>query len=260
MSKIIAQGAEAKIILSNGFIIKDRISKKYRLKALDEKIIKQRTKSETKLLLKASEIINSPRPFFTPNFNKIKMPFIYGKRLSTNLDSFTLKKQEEICKIIGMDIGKLHDAGIIHGDLTTSNMILVENSDKGLNKIDKKVKNKGTLIINHKSDERSEPISEREASNFAKQNCKTHNEQGCELGNKFSIFFIDFGLGYISHKTEDKAVDLHLLKQALEAKHFKNWQILWKQVENGYKNSKESSNIIERLKAVEKRGRYKDKY
>ena len=74
------------------------------------------------------------------------------------------------------------------------------------------------------------------------------------------IKLIDFGLSFVSDKIEDKAVDLHLLKQALEAKHFKNWQILWKQVENSYKNSKESGNIIERLKAVEKRGRYKDKY
>ena len=42
-------------------------------------------------------------------------------------------------------------------------------------------------------------------------------------GNKdnFKVFIIDFGLGFISPKIEDKAVDLHLIKQALEAKHFK---------------------------------------
>ena len=46
------------------------------------------------------------------------------------------------------------------------------------------------------------------------------------------IYFIDFGLGYISNKTEDKAVDLHLLKHALEAKHFKNCEILIKEIFN----------------------------
>mgnify|MGYP001616720774 CR=1 FL=1 len=253
MSKIIAQGAEAKIVLSNNFIIKDRIPKAYRLDILDKRIRKSRTRSETKLLEKASQIINSPKPSFQQSAKettKIKMPFVDGKRLSTNLDSFTLKKQEEICKIIGTDVGKLHDAGIIHGDLTTSNMILVEKSNNKLNRIinvkdNNSLKNK-LLTINNKS------VSEA-----------TQVERG-GLGvggeSKVSVFLIDFGLGYISHKTEDKAVDLHLLKQALEAKHFKKWQILWKQVEIGYKSSKESDKTIKRLEAVEKRGRYKDKY
>ena len=72
------------------------------------------------------------------------------------------------------------------------------------------------------------------------------------------VFFIDFGLGYISRKIEDKAVDLHLLKQALEAKHFKNWEILLKEVFKEYKkNYSEAKKIFERVKAVEKRGRYR---
>ena len=61
MSKILAQGAEAKIILFNNFIIKDRIPKLYRLKILDDKIRKLRTRSEAKLLEKASKIINIPK-------------------------------------------------------------------------------------------------------------------------------------------------------------------------------------------------------
>ena len=69
---------------------------------------------------------------------------------------------------------------------------------------------------------------------------------------------IDFGLGFISHKFEDKAVDLHLLKQALEAKHFKYWKELVKEVFKSYEKSKNSRIVLERLKAVEKRGRYKN--
>jgi len=78
--------------------------------------------------------------------------------------------------------------------------------------------------------------------------------------SKFSIFFIDFGLGFISHKFEDKAVDLHLLRQALEAKHFRNWETLFKEILKGYSKSKDSKIVLERMKAVEKRGRYKEKY
>ena len=43
MNKTISQGAEAKIILSNDLIIKNRIPKSYRIKELDDKIRKHRT-------------------------------------------------------------------------------------------------------------------------------------------------------------------------------------------------------------------------
>lgn len=73
---------------------------------------------------------------------------------------------------------------------------------------------------------------------------------------KSKVFLIDFGLSYISTKTEDKAVDLHLIKQALEAKHFQNHEDLFTAFLKGYV-WKESPSIIERLAVVEKRGRYK---
>ena len=201
--KIIQQGAEAIILLDEKGITKRRRRKSYRISEIDDKIRKQRTRSEAKLLNKASKFI--PVPDITKVNEKAKeiiMDFIDGKKLSDYLDNFPLKKQKEICKSIGESVAKLHDSDIIHGDLTTSNMIL--KNDK--------------------------------------------------------IYFIDFGLGFISHKFEDKAVDLHLLRQALEAKHFKNWEVLFEEVLKGYSKSKDSKIVLERLKAVEKRGRYKEKY
>jgi TP53 regulating kinase-like protein len=74
--------------------------------------------------------------------------------------------------------------------------------------------------------------------------------------SKSKVFLIDFGLSYISTKTEDKAVDLHLIKQALEAKHFQNHEDLFKAFLKGYK-WEDSIAITKRLVIVEKRGRYK---
>ncbi len=199
---VLSQGAEAIIRLEDNEIIKDRISKSYRIKELDDKIRKNRTKSEKKLLEKASKIINAPNPLPIKDWNIIKMPFIKGEKLSEHLDSFPLEKQKEICKNIGNDLAKLHNTDIIHGDLTTSNMILVKEENK--------------------------------------------------------IYFVDFGLGCISNKIENKAVDLHLLKRALEARHFKNWEMLFHEITKGYQDYKESKKVLERLKAVEKRGRYKE--
>jgi TP53 regulating kinase and related kinases len=206
-TKLIQQGAEAKILLNEkeGIITKDRISKAYRIKELDDKIRKQRTKSETKLLEKASKIINSPTPLSKTNIYQIPMHYINGKKLSESLNDFPLEKQKQIMHLIGENIAKLHKEDIIHGDLTTSNMILVEE-------------------------------------------------------DKLQLFFIDFGLGFISKKTEDKAVDLHLLKQALEAKHFQNWQALFKEFEKAYETelgSTEAKKVFERIISVERRGRYR---
>ena len=201
--KIIQQGAEALILLDKKGITKRRTRKSYRIPEIDEKIRKLRTRSETKLLEKASKIIPVPSVKISNEVSKeIIMDFIDGKKLSDYLDSFPLKKQKEICNQIGENISKLHNQDIIHGDLTTSNMILKEDK----------------------------------------------------------VYFIDFGLGFNSHKFEDKAVDLHLLRQALEAKHFKNWKALFAGVLKGYSNSKDYKAVLERLKKVEKRGRYKEKY
>ena len=53
------------------------------------------------------------------------------------------KNFEKVCVNIGRNIGKLHDAGIIHGDLTTSNMILKDEKvyliDFGLGQFSKRV-------------------------------------------------------------------------------------------------------------------------
>jgi len=221
--KLIQQGAEAKILFDekNNLIIKDRISKSYRHPNLDVQIRKRRTKSETKLLEKASKIIKCPVPTHTANIYQILIPFIKGKKLSEHLNNFALEKQKEICREIGGSIAKLHKKEIIHGDLTTSNMILVEAQQR-------------------------HPLGKAQ-------------QESSQMG-KDKIYFIDFGLGYISSKTEDKAIDLHLLKHALEAKHFKNCEILTKEALNSYEKilgKTESEKIFKRMIAIEKRGRYR---
>ncbi len=207
--KLISQGAEAKIILNKSLnlITKKRTSKSYRIPELDYAIRKRRTKAETKLLEKASKIINVPIPKMphkknSRDFDKINLSYIKGKILSEHLNEFSLEKQKEVCRKIGKSIALLHKNDIIHGDLTTSNMIL------------------------------------------------SHEK----------VFFIDFGLGYISRKVEDKAVDLHLLKQALQAKHFKNHKILEQEVLKQYERTltySQAKKIFQRIREIEKRGRYR---
>src|SRR3989339_260175 len=79
--KILAQGAEAKIVLNEDTIIKKRIKKSYRIPQLDEKIRKLRTRSETKLLEKASKVINAPKIIKSnENTKEIEMEFNYKNK------------------------------------------------------------------------------------------------------------------------------------------------------------------------------------
>jgi|SRR3989344_4026334 len=198
--KLLKQGAEAKIFLDGNSIIKERISKSYRIKDIDKKLRLYRTRSEAKILDKCSSIINVPSLFNVDEIGmKIKMEFINGKLLRDLLNDLNEEEKKEIFFYIGNEIAVLHDNNIIHQDLTTSNMVL-----------------------------------------FNKK-----------------VYFIDFGLSFISDRVEDKAVDLHLLKQALNAKHYLYAEECFDNVLEGYRKSKNYSKIIERLDKVERRGRYK---
>jgi len=223
--EILSQGAEAVIERRGNEIIKKRIEKSYRIKEIDERIRKLRTRSEAKILEKASKVIPVPKVLkIDENKKEIIMETIEGKRLSDSLGSFSLQKQKAVCEKIGENIAKIHNESIIHGDLTPSNMILVEDDNE-------KTPNKYARLDNREREKR---------------------------GDIFQIFFIDFGLGFISAKIEDKAVDLHLLREAIEANFSKNWEILFDSVIKGYsKICKDSKIVLERFKAVEKRGRYK---
>ena len=201
MRKIIAHGAEALLIKHKNILTKKRIKKNYRQYELDVKLRKGRTRHESKILEKVSKIINVPSVRKVSS-TEIEMDFIRGKLLSDLLDSLQLSKALKICKQLGCEIAALHNSNIIHGDLTTSNMIFSRNK----------------------------------------------------------VYFIDFGLGFHSNKIEDKAVDLHLLRQAFQARHFKRFKSYYNAILGAYKkSSKQAKEILSRLEKVEQRGRYKRK-
>jgi len=74
------------------------------------------------------------------------------------------------------------------------------------------------------------------------------------------VYFIDFGLGFESNRLEDKATDLRLIKQAFEAKHSKKSKLYFSSLLKGYYKSKNAKIVLNQLKKVESRGRYKTQY
>jgi len=56
------------------------------------------------------------------------MEYVEGKQVKQVLNDLPQEERINLCRYIGRLIGKLHGNGIIHGDLTTSNMILTPQS------------------------------------------------------------------------------------------------------------------------------------
>lgn len=71
------------------------------------------------------------------------------------------------------------------------------------------------------------------------------------------VYIIDFGLSFRSQRNEDKAVDIHLLKQVLNSSHPEIAENAWENFVEGYSQYERSDEVLEQLKDVEKRGRYK---
>lgn len=132
-SSSIKKGAEASLFVEEWqgrkVIMKRRLPKKYRHQELDQKIRVYRTIHESQLLHSAKEVgVATPTIFMVDlmNFNII-MEFVEGKLIKQLLADLSSEERQSISKHIGQLIGRLHIGGIVHGDLTTSNMILTPN-------------------------------------------------------------------------------------------------------------------------------------
>src|SRR4030042_210848 len=128
--KLLKKGAEASLFLASWHgrrvIVKARFPKKYRPAELDEKIRSYRTAHEPQLMHEAKKAgVPTPTIFLVDMKDAaITMEFVEGKQVKQVLANVSKKKRQELCTIIGVLIGKMHKHGVIHGDLTTSNMIL----------------------------------------------------------------------------------------------------------------------------------------
>ena len=149
--EMIKQGAEAKLYKGTyeqkDVIVKERFKKSYRHPDLDKALTSKRIKIETKMLVKASTIgVQVPAVHKTfLSHGIIMMQYIDEsitcREFFVNIQRALLSSEEEANKsaqealdetsrLIGEAIGKLHRNQIIHGDLTTSNMLIKKSETR----------------------------------------------------------------------------------------------------------------------------------
>ncbi|HLD76039.1 MAG TPA: KEOPS complex kinase/ATPase Bud32 [Candidatus Norongarragalinales archaeon] len=117
------QGAEATVSIEDFRVVKTRVPKAYRLPELDGRIRKLRTRREAKTLQRLRGIIRVPQVFSATD-DTLELEKIEGVCLK---DALNLSS----CEKAGQAVGTMHAHGVVHGDLTTSN-VLVENDSVAL--------------------------------------------------------------------------------------------------------------------------------
>ncbi len=151
--ELLRQGAEAKLFRARfegkKALLKKRVPKAYRNKELDDRLRSTRTTGEATLLRKARSLgVNTPQVYSVDKAGKeILMEFVEGKRLKDVLTG----KNLGLCKQVGEAIALMHENGLIHGDLTTSNVMVKGKElffiDFGLGKQSKKLEDKAVDLL-----------------------------------------------------------------------------------------------------------------
>lgn len=127
--ELISRGAEAYLYKSSLFdipvIIKYRIPKAYRDPVLDKRIRSQRTILEAKII-GTLRLKGLPVPavlFVDPDRALLVLEYIDGVLLK-HVIGHDIDKSLKIFKEVGLYVGLIHSNKIVHGDLTTSNIII----------------------------------------------------------------------------------------------------------------------------------------
>ncbi|CAM9352408.1 unnamed protein product [Scytosiphon promiscuus] len=136
----LSQGAEARVFSSTfcgrSAVVKERFRKTYRLPELDEKLTTRRTLQEARCMLKVRKAgVRTPCLYQLDSANtKITMEKIDGMTAKMFLLECLRRKDTatalKIAAEIGKMVAKMHDAQVVHGDLTTSNFMVRSGSEE----------------------------------------------------------------------------------------------------------------------------------
>ena len=127
----VSRGAEAAIRKVDwwGFaaLLKERDSKHYRPKALDDRLRRERTRTEARLLVEARRLgVRTPILFdIDLARHRLILEELPGPTLREVLEDPNLPHEGLVSAVraFGEALGRLHAGGIAHGDLTSSNVL-----------------------------------------------------------------------------------------------------------------------------------------
>lgn len=252
--QLITQGAEGLLYRTTYLspsmpcALKYRPPKPYRHPILDARLTKQRILAEARILAKCRrEAVPVPAVYCVDEANGwLMMEWVDGAPVRVGVNAWLGSKTEEevntaaaagegangdrgnadlvdLMRRVGAAVGRLHAAGLVHGDLTTSNMML-------------------------------RPAAGRRRRREEDGGSVNGNEGGAGVLDG-EIIIIDFGLASQSQSEEDRAVDLYVLERAFLSTHPRA-EKLFGEVLNGYGRAfKGARPVLKKLEEVRMRGR-----
>ena len=239
--ELITQGAEALLYRTTylspqlACALKHRPSKPYRHAILDARLTRHRILSEARVLVKCrKEGVPVPAVYALDEAKGwIMMEWIDGEVVRIRLNEWIgLRKAAgteegvgdgeliDLMARVGRAVGSLHKMGIVHGDLTTSNLMLRPNKPR-----------------------------------WRTEMAVATGQQGAAKLLDGEIVLIDFGLASQSTQDEDRAVDLYVLERAFGSMHPRA-ESLFREALKAYGESFRGANVVlKRLEDVRMRGR-----
>ncbi|KAF2418479.1 serine/threonine-protein kinase bud32 [Tothia fuscella] len=237
---LITQGAEALLYKttyltpSTPIALKHRPKKSYRHPTLDTRLTKARILAEARVLVKCKREGVVVPAVLGADWEEgwLACEWIEGKTIRAALDGYLKRDVGEEADLrgegvrglmgrIGVVLAKLHGIGVVHGDLTTSNLMVRQ--------------------------------LEREGDGLESLSLGENREKGLEG----EVVIIDFGLATQSVQDEDRAVDLYVLERAFGSTH-PQAEGLFEEVLRVYGESYKGAKVVlRRLEDVRLRGRKK---
>jgi TP53 regulating kinase-like protein len=294
--EIITQGAEALVYKTTFLtphtpvVVKYRPPKPYRHPTLDKRLTKQRLLAEARSLVRCKSGGVRVPGVIGADWEEgwLVLEFVEGRTVRGVLDGWahSLKKreaqeksterpranqeagegQEEILDLmrrVGREVGKLHELGVCHGDLTTSNIMLRTPAPPSTSR-------EGKEPSSAPQEQRANPRGRQTASAMREAAMcgeeppddlpppsPTTSAQTSSPSDTYkgAIYLIDFGLTTASIAEEDKAVDLYVLERAFAATH-PAAEPLFQEVLKAYgEGGKGAKGVLKRLADVRLRGR-----
>ncbi|KAK4151416.1 EKC/KEOPS complex subunit BUD32 [Chaetomidium leptoderma] len=247
---LVTQGAEGRLYKTTHLVpdrpcaLKYRPPKPYRHPILDARLTKTRLASEAKVLERCwREGVPVPAVYvMDPAAGWMMMEWIDGHPVRVGINEWLGERPEEegetetetpkpadeeplvdLMRRVGAAVGALHRTGVVHGDLTTSNMMLRPREDAGQ-------ANGSTTGVDGVVDDKAKAVGG-------------------------DVVLIDFGLATQSMSDEDRAVDLYVLERAFASTHPRAERLFATLLESYGSTFKKAPSVLVKLEDVRMRGR-----
>lgn len=237
--ELITQGAEGLLYRTTYLhpsipsALKHRPPKPYRHPILDARLTRQRILAEARVLARCRrEGVAVPGVYCVDEAGGwLMMEWVDGAPVRTAVNRWLGARPAEevedragnaalvaLLRSVGAAVGRLHAAGVVHGDLTTSNMMLRPEAGRG-----------------------AEAVGD--------------GDQDGDAALQGEIVIIDFGLASQGTHEEERAVDLYVLERAFLSTHPRT-EKLFDEVLEGYRQTfKGAKPVLRKLEDVRMRGR-----